>query len=169
MFVVSQKWQKGGKGKEAENRKWGRTERRFLLLSLHTFNLLLPSALANSVHYRALTPPCSALSGCSPFDNESCLPLQSGRLGSHSLIVEEIFVPCLNLCTCACLPAQLSQLAACGSVALHNSPEGPNAWTGTRAPMLHGGQTKFIQVHELPFEKWDVGVKGLNTSCCHVS
>lgn len=112
--AVSQKMTKRGEGKREE--KVGGTERRFLLLSLHTFNLLLPSALANSVYYRALSPPCSALPGCSPFGIESCLPLQSGGLRSHSLIVEEIFVPCLNLCTYACLLAQLSCcLQNCGT------------------------------------------------------
>lgn len=95
-------------GEVAEKRNLGGTERRFLLLSLHIFNAVLPSALANSVHYGALSPPCSALPRCSPFGIESRLPLQSGGLRCHSLIVEEIFVPCSNLCTCACLPAQLS-------------------------------------------------------------
>lgn len=159
---------KGGKGKRGREEKVGGAERRFLLLSLHTFNLLLPSALANSVHYRALSPPCSALPGCSLFDIESCLPLQSGGLKSHSLIVEEIFVPCLNLCLSASSALSL-QLAACGSMALHHSPDGPNTWTGNRALMTHGDQTKFTEVHKLPFEKWDIGVKGLNRSCCHVS
>lgn len=124
---------KGEKGKRGREEKVEGTERRFLLLSLHTFNLLLPSALANSVHYRALSPPCSALPGCSRFDIESCLSLQSGGLRSHSLIVEEIFVPCLNLCTCACLPAQLS----CCSLLL------VEVWHFTIAQMdqIHGQET----------------------------
>lgn len=56
MFVVSQKWQKGwGKRKRGREEKEGGTERRFLLLSLHTFSLLLPSALANTCATRAVT------------------------------------------------------------------------------------------------------------------
>lgn len=55
--------------------------------------------------------------------------------------------------------AVLLQLAACGSMALHHSPDGPNAGIGNRALMLHGSQMELMEVHKPPFEKWDVWVK----------
>lgn len=87
-------------------REWG--ERKEGARCCHCILFHLPSAPANSVQYRALSPRCSALPGCSPFGIESCFPLQSRGLGSHSLLVEVVFVPSLNLCTCASLLAQLS-------------------------------------------------------------
>lgn len=110
VYLQSHRNDKGGRGKEAEKRKWGELKEGSCCCHC-TFNLLLLSALANSACYRALSPPCSAFPGCSPFDIQSSLPLQSGGLRSHSRIVEEIFVPCLNPCACACLPAQLSHFS----------------------------------------------------------
>lgn len=104
MFAVSNDTKKGGR-----ERKWvGRgTERRCLLLLLHfsiSCSRLLQQAACSVglCHHRAL-----------PF--LAVLPLESNLLSSaeqgvrsHSLLVEVIFVPCLNLCTCASLLAQLS-------------------------------------------------------------
>lgn len=86
--------------------KVGGTERRCSLLSLHTFQSLAPICSS-----KQRTVQGSALPGCSPFGMESCLPLQSWGLRSHSLLVEVIFVPCLNLCARAFLLAQLSRFS----------------------------------------------------------
>lgn len=91
----------GGVGKEE---KVGENERRCSLLSLHTFQSLAPICSSKQCAVQG-----SALPGCSPFGMESCFPLQSWGLRSHSLLVEVIFVPCLNLCACAFLLAQLSR------------------------------------------------------------
>lgn len=123
---------------QGEKRKWGELNEGARCCHCILFNLLLQSAPANSMQYRALSPPYSALPGCSSFGIESCFPLQSRGLRSHSLLVEVIFVPCLNLCTCASPLAQLSCFSLLLVEAWHFSPDELNAWIGNRALVLHG-------------------------------
>lgn len=155
------------RGREEEE---GGTERRSLLLSLHTFNPLLPSALANSMHYRALSPLCSALPAVLPLVSSPVFLCRAGGSGVTAWLWRRY----LSLAwTCVPVPVcQLSSLTA--ACCLWNCGTSPQPrWTkcmdGKQGPDLHRSPTKFIKVHKLPFEKWDVGVKGFNRSCCHVS
>lgn len=104
MFAVSNDTKKGDR-----KRKWvGRgTERRCSLLLLHfsiSCSHLLQQAACNVglCHHHAL-PFLAVL----PLE---LILLSSAEQGvrSHSLLVEVIFAPCLNLCTCASLLARQS-------------------------------------------------------------